>query len=135
MKRVKVGFAVFVAGLIAAGPASADGEFSFTFEWGDIRLCNSGRPNLVPNPIFTLQNVPEGATVIEFYMRDLNAPGYRHGGGEVQYTGEDVIQPGAFTYRSPCPPRGSHTYRWEAEVEDANGDELAEAEAERDYPE
>ena len=28
------------------------------------------------------------------------------------YGGETVIQPGAFKYKSPCPPSGSHTYEW-----------------------
>ena len=39
---------------------SAYAEFSFTFEWGDIKKCTSGNPNKVSNPIFTLTDVPEG---------------------------------------------------------------------------
>ena len=30
---------------------SANAEFSFTFEWGDIKKCTSGNPNRVENPI------------------------------------------------------------------------------------
>ena len=128
-----VGFAVVLTGMVSQS-VLAD-EFSFEFEWGKIPKCTSGYPNQVPNPIFTLKNVPEAAVEIKFRMKDLDAPMYRHGGGEFKYTAQSRIEPGAFTYKSPCPPSGTHTYRWKAKVLDANGDELAEATAKRKYPE
>ena len=38
---------------------------------------------------------------------------YNHGGGKINnYDGSSVIEPGAFKYKSPCPPNGKHTYEW-----------------------
>ena len=90
---------------------NANAEFSFTFEWGDIKKCTSGNPNKVENPIFNLVSVPEGTKELRFKMKDKDVPQYNHGGGKIKnYGGETVIQPGAFKYKSPCPPSGSHTY-------------------------
>ncbi|HJO74812.1 MAG TPA: hypothetical protein QGH84_06335 [Rhodospirillales bacterium] len=114
-------------------PANAD-EFSFKFEWGDIPSCTSGNPNIVPNPIFTLSNVPAGTKVIKFFLTDIQVPGYDHGGGPITYTGQAVIQPGAFEYKSPCPPSGSHTYEWVGWLKDANDDTIGKAIAQKDYP-
>ena len=49
---------------------NANAEFSFTFEWGDIKKCTSGNPNKVENPIFNLVNVPEGTKELRFKMKD-----------------------------------------------------------------
>lgn len=117
--------------LVAPGAASA---FSFTFSWGDIPLCTTGRPGSVPNPEFRLRSVPQGAARIEFRMVDLNVPDYRHGGGCVDYAGQNTIAPGAFRYKSPCPPSGSHTYQWTATVKDSSGGTLATATANKAYP-
>lgn len=104
-----------------------------TFSWGDIPLCTSGRPNIVPNPRFTLTGVPEGTERVAFRLTDLDVPAYDHGGGSVAVMGDGEIVPGAFTYKSPCPPRGSHTYEWEARA--VAGDRvLATARAAQDYP-
>ena len=110
-------------------------EFSFTFEWGDIKRCTSGNPNIVNNPIFTLVNVPNGTTELRFKMKDKDVPQYNHGGGKIKnYDGETVIQTGAFKYKSPCPPSGPHTYEWSIT---AIGDKkkLGTAKATREYPE
>lgn len=126
--------AVMLAGLAAAAQA---GAFSFTFEWGDIPLCTSGSPNTVPNPRFRLKNVPAGTEAITFTLIDLDMPVYNHGGGKVAYTGQEEIAPGAFTYRSPCPPRGTHTYEWSARAKKGNGlftRTLATATALKRYP-
>ena len=46
-------------------------------------------------------------------MIDKNVPSYNHGGGKINnYDGSLVIEPGAFKYKSPCPPNGKHTYEW-----------------------
>lgn len=108
--------------------------FSFTFEWGDIPLCTSGHPNIVDNPLFSLSGVPEKAAAIRFDLTDLQVPAFRHGGGTVDFTGATEIRPGAFRYKSPCPPGGHHTYRWTATVVDAAGNALARASAEKRYP-
>lgn len=121
--------------LLAIGYSTSASAFSFTFEWGAISSCIDGYPDRVPNPIFSLQAVPTGTKSIEFEMVDRNAPGYYHGGGTVEYSGEDGIKPGAFEYKSPCPPRGAHTYEWTAHAKDGSGTTLAKTKASRRYPE
>ncbi len=114
-------FAV-AAGLLGASMYPAQAEaFSLEFEWGDIPLCTSGNPNIVDNPTFWLKGVPDGAKFIKFTLTDRDVPSYNHGGGTVPYSGQTVIEPGAFTYRSPCPPSGSHTYEWKAEAKKSDG--------------
>lgn len=104
-----------------------------SFDWGDIPLCTTGRPNIVPNPRFVLTDVPPGTDRVLFHMTDLDVPAYPHGGGEVAIAADGVIAPGAFTYKSPCPPRGAHTYEWVAEAR--SGDRvMATARAQRRYP-
>jgi hypothetical protein len=117
---------------LTASPALAD--FSFSFSWGNIKKCTSGDPNTVPNPKFTLRGVPNGTTSIQFSMTDLAEPTYPHGGGKVAYKGGSAIEPGAFKYRSPCPPNGRHTYQWTATAVDAKGKKLAVAKARKQYP-
>lgn len=127
---------VFFISLIVTCPVQAD-DFSFTFEWGDIPLCTSGNPNTVPNPRFILSNVPDKTKFIYFTLRDLDAPNYDHGGGKVEYTGNNVIEPGAFKYKSPCPPGGSHRYVWTAIAKESDGffgGKLAKATSKRRYP-
>lgn len=126
-------FPLIAAGLaLVATAAEADMELSFT--WGDIPLCTSGRPNVVPNPRFELSGVPPGTEAISFRLTDLDVPAYPHGGGTVAPVADGVIEPGVFTYKSPCPPSGSHVYEWEA-VAQVGGKVLATARARRSYPE
>ena len=91
-------------------------DFSIAFEWGDLELCTTGNPNTVSNPTFQLSGVPDGTKWIYFKMVDKDVPNYNHGGGWVKYEGQSEVAPGAFTYKSPCPPNGSHTYEWRAEA-------------------
>lgn len=134
MKNVSL-FAVVVVGLtILVYQPTMAGEFAFTFKWGGIPLCDDGSPNDVSNPIFTLSGVPTGTKEIEFEMIDLDAPSYQHGGGTVKYTGQKVIEKGAFEYESPCPPGETHTYEWQANAKDANGDSIGKATARTNYP-
>lgn len=118
-------------------PVSA-AEFAISFEWGNIPLCTSGQPNSVPNPKFVLSAVPEGTKFIQFTMTDLDAPNYNHGGGTIEYTGNNIIEPGAFTYLSPCPPSGSHRYQWTATAKEKTGflsGSIGTAKAVKIYPE
>jgi len=89
-------------------------NFNIKFDWSDLKLCNSGYPNIVKNPTFHLKNVPESTKWIYFKLVDTNVVNFNHGGGWVEYTGQDIIKPGEFTYKSPCPPNGSHKYEWTA---------------------
>ena len=131
MRRIML--AMYLVGVSIVMPVGAD-DFEITFEWGDIPKCTTGRPNKVENPVFTLSNVPKGTVEIHFKMKDRDVPTYNHGGGKVDYTGTDVIEPGAFKYKSPCPPSGKHTYEWIATAIDANGGKLGKAKARKKYP-
>jgi phosphatidylethanolamine-binding protein (PEBP) family uncharacterized protein len=114
--------------------AAADFRLSFD-SWGNIPACTSGRPNRVGNPEFTLSGVPEGTTSIQFEMKDLDVPGYDHGGSKrLGITGDGRVPFGTFTYKSPCPPGGVHTYEWTATARSGNK-VLARAKAQRKYPE
>jgi len=131
----KCGLFIFATVLLVV-PAVAS-EFTISFEWGDIPLCTSGRPNTVPNPRFVLSNVPEGTKLIQFTMTDLDVPSYDHGGGTVKYTGNNVIEAGAFEYKSPCPPSGSHQYEWTAKAKKKAGlfsGSIGKARAVKTYP-
>ena len=123
--------------LILAGTSAYAADFSISFEWGNIKKCTSGKPNTVPNPIFELKNVPDGTTWIQFKMVDKNVPSYNHGGGWVEFTGQTKIEPGAFTYKSPCPPDGKHNYEWTATAKKKKtsmGGVISKAKAAKMYP-
>lgn len=110
--------------------------FSIEFDWAGLKSCTNGNPNTVANPQFVLNDVPEGTTFIRFKLIDRNVPDFNHGGGVVAYSGEGIIMPGAFKYKSPCPPNGSHTYEWTATAQTKkSGGALAKAKASRKYPE
>lgn len=132
MRHVSV-FAAVIFFAFQLTPARA-ADFGFSFDWGNIEKCTSGRPNRVANPVFKLKNVPEGTATIQFRMKDINVPSYNHGGGKAKYTGSNTIAPGAFKYKSPCPPGGRHTYEWTATARDAKGKKLAVATARKQYP-
>jgi phosphatidylethanolamine-binding protein (PEBP) family uncharacterized protein len=124
--------ALIVAGTLAA-PAAA--QMQFTFDWAGLKLCTSGSPNKVTNPRFKVTGLPAGTTIIQFRLKDLDAPGYNHGGGWVKMSGDGTAPAGAFSYKSPCPPNGSHTYEWTATARTKkNGKTLAKATARRVYP-
>jgi len=135
---MKIFSAILLAAALLAAPQSAHAQkFTVEFEWGNIPLCNTGSPNTVKNPIFRLKNVPKGTKFISFTLTDIDVPSYNHGGGTVPYTGQTEIKPGAFTYESPCPPSGSHTYEWEATGKDDDGffsGTTGTAKASKSYP-
>lgn len=127
----------FLGSFLGASAPAPAGDFTLAFDWGDIQLCTSGSPNTVDNPTFRLSGVPKGTKAIRFSLTDLDVPSYDHGGGTVAYTGQTEIKPGAFTYQSPCPPDGKHTYEWEAAAKDGDGffaDTLGTAKAKKIYP-
>lgn len=84
-----------------------------------------------------MNNVPDGTAWIKFKLVDKNVPQYNHGGGWVEYTGQSVIEPGVFTYKSPCPPNGSHKYEWTATAKSKKssfGGTIAKAKSSKIYP-
>ena len=73
---------------------------------------------------------------LRFKMKDKDVPNYNHGGGKIKnYSGETTIQPGAFKYKSPCPPDGTHTYEWTITAIGDKKKKLGKAVATRNYPE
>ncbi|WP_370400918.1 hypothetical protein [Sulfitobacter sp. JB4-11] len=123
---------LIAAFVVSASPALA---FDFSFDWSGLKSCTSGRPNVVANPAFKLTDVPQGTKYLRFKLTDRDVPSYNHGGGVVAYTGQKVIQRGAFQYKSPCPPSGRHTYEWTATAQTKkNGGALARAKSARKYP-
>jgi phosphatidylethanolamine-binding protein (PEBP) family uncharacterized protein len=114
--------------------STAAAEFSISFQWGDIPSCTSGRPNTVGSPAFVIKDLPAGTTSVQFRLKDLDAPGYNHGGGKVKISGDGKMPFGAFRYKSPCPPGSVHTYQWTATAK-GGGKTLGKATAKRTYPE
>jgi len=109
--------------------------FEISFDWAGLKPCTNGNPNRVFNPRFVVKELPAGTKYIRFRLVDQNARGYNHGGGVVEYTGQSAIAPGAFKYKSPCPPNGRHTYVWTATAQSRkNGGKIGVAKAARKYP-
>lgn len=126
-------FSIVAAALAFASPSAA---FEIQFTWDGLKSCTSGIPNTVVNPRFILKDVPEGTKFIRFKLVDTQVRGFDHGGGVVAYTGQDAIEPGAFNYKSPCPPNGVHKYEWTATAQSKKpGGKLGTAKAARNYPE
>ncbi len=120
--------------LLASTPQMAS-AFSISFNWDGLKSCTNGHPNRVKNPAFRLYKVPAGTKYIRFRLKDKDAPNYSHGGGLVAYKGQKTIAPGAFKYKSPCPPSGRHTYVWTAVAKKSKkGGKLAVAKSARKYP-
>lgn len=128
MKSVSI-----LAAALAFVATSAAADFKMSFTWGNIPSCTTGKPNRVPSPAFKLSGVPAGTTTIQFKLKDLNVPGYNHGGGKLKVTGSGTVPSGAFKYKSPCPPSGVHTYEWTATAR-AGSKVLGQAKARRNYP-
>lgn len=123
--------AACVAGL--ALPAAA--EFRIGFKWGNIPLCTTGNPNVVESPAFTVRDLPAGTTSIQFRLKDVDVPGYNHGSSKrIPINRDGTVPKGAFTYKSPCPPNGAHTYEWQATARNG-GKVTGKATARRKYPE
>jgi len=128
MIRLLAATGLFIA---SAVPASA---FSLSFSWGNIPRCTSGNPNTVPNPRFVISDLPAGTETVELRLVDLDVPSYNHGGATLRMSQSGTVQSGLFTYRSPCPPGGVHTYEWRATARAGNRT-LGTASARRQYPE
>lgn len=125
---------VLLALCVQVGAAEA---FGISFDWKGLKLCTSGRPNVVPSPAFQVRDLPAGTQSIVFKMVDRNVPRYNHGGGKVNVSRSGQLPAGAFRYKSPCPPSGSHVYEWTATAKSApggRGKTLGVAKAQRKYP-
>jgi len=77
--------------------------------------------------------VPAGTTKLDIRMVDMDAMSYNHGGGKVDFKGQQSLPYGAFRYSGPCPPM-RHSYRFTVKALDASGKTLATAKASKDFP-
>ena len=112
---------------MAAAPATAS-AFSARFSWAGIAACQK------ISPAFELAGVLAGSKRLRFEMKDLDVPGFHHGGSTIAYAG-DTVKQGAIRYIGPCPPGGErHRYRWTIEALDASGKVLGTATAEATFP-
>ena len=109
-------------------PAAAKVPLDVDFSWAGTTACTS-KP-----PAFVVKGAPEGTTRLRFRMTDLDAPAYHHGGGTVAYSGATEIPAGAFSYTGPCPPTGSHDYRWLVQALNADGTVVGEGTVTRSFP-
>lgn len=111
--------------------------FSISFDWSGLKPCTTGRPNTVESPPFRIEDLPKGTQSVVFKLVDINVPRYNHGGGTIALTQSGKVAPGAFRYKSPCPPDGRHTYEWTATAKDGprgRGKTLGIATARKAYP-
>ncbi|WP_421917337.1 phospholipid-binding protein [Mesorhizobium sp.] len=115
-------------GFALAMTTAASADMGMTFEWGPTAKCFDAK-----SPPITLSGVPAGTKTLAFNMVDLDAPGFKHGGGTLAFGGQKTLPYGAFSYRGPCPPR-PHTYEISVRALDAGGKALATAKARRRFP-
>lgn len=123
---MKYFFAALVTGLLC-GPGTAM-AMGLSFSWGPTAKCFDPK-----SPPMSVSSVPKGTAKLIFRMVDLDAPGFSHGGGTVEYKGSSKIGYGAFRYRGPCPP-SPHVYQFTVEALDAKGKVLAKAAARKRFP-
>jgi phosphatidylethanolamine-binding protein (PEBP) family uncharacterized protein len=126
---IRWGVIVALAGAAAVGSARAAPAFSASFSWAGIPACAS------TSPVFAIRGAPEGTAKLAFEMRDLDAPGFHHGGSAVAYDGTGSVAKGAIAYVGPCPPGGQvHHYVWSVQALAADGKVLAKTTAEGRFP-
>jgi len=120
-----------LAGLVGLALAASPGRaiaFGVRFSWSGIPACERISPEL------HLSDVPPGTKRLHCEMKDLDVPGFRHGGSTVTYTGDTVAR-GAIHYVGPCPPHGErHRYRWTIQALDAGGKVIGTAMATEAFP-
>jgi len=104
-------------------------SFSVDFSWQGTASCFDPK-----SPPFSLVGVPPGTKRLVFAMKDLDAPGFPHGGGTIAFSGQTQVGRGAFSYQGPCPPSGQHTYQWTVEAQDGAGKTLATATVAQKFP-
>lgn len=121
---------VAVAALAGSGLGHAQAPpFSVDFTWQGTASCFDPK-----SPPFSLSGVPIGTKRLRFAMKDLDAPGYPHGGGTIAFAGQAEVSRGAFSYQGPCPPSGQHTYQWTVEAQDEAGQTLATVITAKKFP-
>jgi phosphatidylethanolamine-binding protein (PEBP) family uncharacterized protein len=122
-----------LAGCNTAGTATAQSNAALASLSLSFRWCGA-------SPEFKVGKVPAATKSLRFNMVDRQVPSYRHGGGEVPFTGrgQATVPCGALTggYNGPTPPPPQvHDYEWTVTALDAGGNALAVGKAVRKFPE
>ncbi len=105
--------------LVLGMTAAAHAGMGVSFDWGPTKKCFDPK-----SPPMRLSGVPDGTRTLDIRMVDRNAV-FNHGGGKVAYTGQKSLPYGAFRYKGPCPPDGTHYYKIIVTALDASGRKLA----------
>lgn len=106
--------------LIIASSNAYAADMGVAFEWGPTKRCFDTK-----SPPIKLSNVPKGTAKLLIKMIDRNASSFDHGGGSVAYKGQSQLPYGAFKYKGPCPPSGTHFYKITVKAVDAAGTTLS----------
>jgi len=110
-------------------------KFEIEFTNWDLGKC-PGRTHKVPNPNIKINNSPDGTKILKFRVSDLDRPMINHGGGKIEYNGENIIKSGTFNYFRPCPPFPEiHTYKWTVTAYDKDNKKLGTTSFKKKYPE
>jgi len=115
----------------AGAPAEALPPLALGVSWVGTPACSRQSP-----PI-RIARVPPATMELEVRLVDLDAPGFDHGGGRVQWrAGRAEIARGALTgYRGPCPPEGQkHTYEFVVTALDAGEKAVARGRVRVPFP-
>jgi phosphatidylethanolamine-binding protein (PEBP) family uncharacterized protein len=119
---------LFLAGGLVAAMTVSASAMEMSFDWGPTAKCFDPK-----SPPIALSGVPRATRTLRFRMVDLDAPTFKHGGGDVAYGGQASLPYGAFRYKGPCPPE-PHTYRITVKALGSSGKVLATAQAENRFP-
>ena len=124
--RITLAFGISMA-LLTSSAFGAD--MGVSFEWGPTKKCFDPK-----SPPIKLAGVPAGTENLDIKMIDRNAIGFDHGGATMPYKGQAALPYGAFRYRGPCPPSGSHSYQFTVKALDSGGKVLATAKTSKMFP-
>jgi phosphatidylethanolamine-binding protein (PEBP) family uncharacterized protein len=119
---------VLAAALTACATGAVAADMGVAFEWGPTKKCFDSK-----SPPISVSGVPAGTKTLEIKMIDKNATGFNHGGGKVAYSGKAQLPYGAFRYKGPCPPEGTHFYKITVNALDASGKKLASGSATKPF--
>jgi len=105
-------------------------ELAVSFTWDNIERCSRTSPEI------QLAAIPAGTETFNIKLKDLDVPKWNHGGGSVSNDGSGIIPSGALKsgYNGPCPPSGSHRYRFTVKALDGNGKVTGIGAAVQNYP-
>jgi len=105
-------------------------ELGVTFTWKDTQRCSKISPEI------RISAIPAGTQSFSVKLKDLDAPRWNHGGGAVANDGSGIIPSGALQkgYNGPCPPSGSHRYKFTVKALGDDGRVVGTGSAIQNYP-